>query len=113
MCPVFNEAWIDLETCSSFAFSARFFCLKDWLGLLVILRMGGKQGFKDIKQGQCHSVGTKAMQMMAANVHENVENFDEVLCCCCCFIPCFSFLFLPAAGVETAGADCQFEDENG
>ena len=45
--------------------------------LRSLARMGNKEGFTNITQGQVHSVGTKAMQTMAANVHENVPEFDE------------------------------------
>lgn len=73
-------------------FDAGFSYTKDWFGLRVLLRMGAKKGFKDIAQGQCHSVGTKAMLTLAANVHENVEGFDEVPYFYCCV--CFSFFLV-------------------
>lgn len=50
-------------------------------GCSCFLRMGKQEGFTDIEQGQCHSVGTKAMQLLAASVHENVPEFDEVHWC--------------------------------
>ena len=42
-----------------------------------LARMGKKEGFENISQGQVHSVGTKAMETLAANVHENAPEFDE------------------------------------
>jgi hypothetical protein len=40
--------------------------------------MGKKEGFKNIKRSQVHSVGTKAMKAMACNIHENVPEYDQV-----------------------------------
>ena len=45
--------------------------------LMLLLRMGSKEGFANIKRAQVHSVATKVMQCMACNVHENVPEFDQ------------------------------------
>ena len=34
-------------------------------------------GFSDIAQGQCHIIAHKFMTLLAANVHENVPEYDE------------------------------------
>ena len=48
------------------------------LYVCVLVRMGKKEGFKNIKRSQVHSVGTKAMKAMACNIHENVPEYDQV-----------------------------------
>ena len=35
------------------------------------------EGFDNIEEAQVHSVATSAMDLIAANIHENVEGFDE------------------------------------
>ena len=49
--------------------------------------MGLREGFKNIKRAQVHSLGTKVMMACSMNVHENVVGFDEAckagfLCLC-------------------------------
>ena len=63
------------------------------------LRRGKREGFTNIPKAQCHSVGTRVMQQLAANVHENVPGFDEVP-----GIDTFSFWFIAVGQAQLTNA---------
>ena len=41
------------------------------------LRLGAKEGFKDIANAQCHPVATAWMNKGSKSVHENVFGYDD------------------------------------